>query len=358
MEPEFTSNALHIAVPQLPTPEAIPRRSRSPRPIPVPPPVTASTAPESHGVRENHDVTSSQLLAPLSQAELPARSRSPVPRKKVPQELDVNIARTDSPRPASPVEDAEREVDGFVPIVAVPEFPPPSTGANLRRASKTTKSRTQVESSNNTSNAPMRQNVPTRAMTDTLQTNLFGVDKTIMRTMTPPPRAPSRNEIKPSEAAGKSTPGYRATWNEQSQFSTAVPSSPPPPVRPSSPPQPPPQTAPSHPTPQQHTYKQHKREVHQNFRPPTPPITSHYKKKRSYDLLPTEAFASFMKPPVHVVSGILVPAQCPLISSQIYPDASSHNHSLSGESTLNATSTIKSSETVSSASTPVHLMFF
>lgn len=46
----------------------------------------------------------------------------------------------------------------------------------------------------------------------------------------------------------------------------------------------------------------------QAFRPPTPPHpssslpVSHYRKKRSEDVLPGEGLQTFMKPPVHVVS--------------------------------------------------------
>ncbi|THH11492.1 hypothetical protein EW145_g617 [Phellinidium pouzarii] len=68
---------------------------------------------------------------------------------------------------------------------------------------------------------------------------------------------------------------------------------------------------------------QHKRlptpEMTQTFRPPTPPLPSHYKKKRSNDVLPSEPFSAFIKPAVHV----------------IYPDTStSYGHSMSGDSVL------------------------
>ena len=296
-----TSNALHIDVPQsqLAIPDVVPRRTRSPRPLPVIPPTKASTAPETRAIRdrENHDVAPSHLLAPLSEADLPARTRSPVPRKKVPQERDVNVATEEPRRPASPlVHDQESEVDGFVSVDAEPEVvvQGPPSGANLRRAGKVNRSKRVA----NGNDQPEAGNVPPKTPTFRNPTLQAVPDKGTVRAMSPPPRVPSRNEARTQESKGKSGTGHRATWDGHGQtFAQSLEAaSPLPALRPLSPP-----AAQN----TQQTQKQHNHhEVHQMFRPPTPPITSHYRKKRSYDQLPAEAFGSFMKPPVHVVSTV------------------------------------------------------
>ena len=303
VEPVQASNALHIAVPQqqqqLTLPESIPRRTRSPRPVPVPPPARASTLPELHSDRESRNITSSHLLAPLSQLGLPERTRSPVPRKKVPQEHDVKVVR-----PTSPVaDDLEREVDGFVSVAAattVTEEPERVFHAAMesRRRPKAARAKLQEEVR---ANDISRDPVPAKALTDSVPIPLVVPEKGTPRSITPPPRAPSRNAVKTTEVAERWIPGNKTTQKTQSH--TAAPSSPPPAVRPSSPL--PPETTPVYSMHQAHMQKQHYHEVHQPFRPPTPPTTSHYRKKRSFDLLPTEAFPTFMKPPMHVVSSNL-----------------------------------------------------
>ncbi|KAH8113245.1 hypothetical protein DFH11DRAFT_328068 [Phellopilus nigrolimitatus] len=138
------------------------------------------------------------------------------------------------------------------------------------------------------------------------------------RVVSPPPRNQSLGSKRHLPLTNSDT-GHEEIYDQVPNHT--YPSSPPATVRSLSPsPQPQPLTKPSRSHAHGHSKRLAAHEVTQQpFRPPTPPLPSHYRKKRSNDVLPSESFGAFMKPAVHV----------------IYPDTStSHGHSLSSDSVL------------------------
>ncbi|EJD01115.1 uncharacterized protein FOMMEDRAFT_158250 [Fomitiporia mediterranea MF3/22] len=302
--------------------------SRSPRNVPMP----LDPPPATSYVIQNR--TAQSLSPPIISAngmatEANTRNRSPVPRRKMPQQYIEATNLTQEKPDIEPTTVTETVVAPLSDSAPVPssrravELSSRSHSPGSRKKAKASRGRTNngerdasaIQSSENhppslssgVSHADFPELKEPRLIAETESTNCIS----------PPPRYQSLGNRKRLPLNGSDSslvqPGDR-------DLTHGLPSSPPPASRSLSP------TSQTQPLPKQsrHLHGQHKRlpalEVtQQTYRPPTPPIPSHYRKKRSNDMLPPEP-PSFMKKAVHV----------------IYPDTStSHGHSLSNDSAFN-----------------------
>ncbi|KAI5124932.1 hypothetical protein M0805_007359 [Coniferiporia weirii] len=270
--------------------------------------------------RTIYDSSTTNSPVPAKLTGYPPRSRSPIPRSKTPQRVNGpgnSVQKEEAwPLVSSELGAVFAGPSSYPPTSHTADFTPRSHSSGLPKRSKTPRPRVEEEQIP-TQRQKNAQQIYSREFTDlvsaTVSPQIMTPELPSTRCISPPPRNQSLGTRKKYLGRGSDT-GHTESNDQEAYY-----------VYPSSPP------TVAHSLPSSHQAyteaKSPKGHVHVQRQPAPetaqqktkPPPSSHYKKKRSNDVLPSEPLSSFMKTPVHY----------------IYPDTSaSYGHSLSGESVL------------------------